>query len=70
MRGRGEHRGEAEREGGGGGGCAEGDRGRGWGTERGAGQQGHLRGRSDLRRQLISSFESFPETHRPECKSW
>lgn len=27
MRGRGEHRGEAEREGGGGGGCAEGDRG-------------------------------------------
>ena len=27
VRGRGEHRGEAEREGGGGGGCAEGDKG-------------------------------------------
>ena len=66
-RGRGELRGDAERRGGGGG-CAgketEAD------TERGAGQQDHLRGGQDPEGSTSHPLKSFPETYRPECKSW
>ena len=54
IKGRGAHPGVGERKGWGRQVCREG---RGGSTERGAGQPGHLRGRSSLRRQNTASFK-------------